>query len=107
MCRQAIGGSQSKDDLGDLDWVAGLVAPVRLQSLDDYADRRLIVREQVRSILVRPRTPVGPHATGLERTHLDAKGSHFLCEGLGESSHRPFGGVIRRIAGPGEAASNR
>src|SRR4029077_11443640 len=35
MCRQAIGGSQSKDDLSDLDWVAGLVAPVRLQSLDD------------------------------------------------------------------------
>src|SRR5579872_7164239 len=34
MCGQTIGGSQSKDDLSDLDWVAGLMAPVRGQCLD-------------------------------------------------------------------------
>ena len=47
------------------------------------------------------------NAAGLERTQLDVKRGHFLGEGLGESPHRPLGGVVSGAAGKGQATAHR
>src|SRR6266850_3301848 len=105
MCRQTIAGSETKDELGHLDWIASLLAPVGLQRVDHSAHGRFIIREQIRGVFIRASAPVRPHSTGFERTHPDAKGSQFLSEGLGKSPNSPFGGMVRRIAGPCQAAA--
>jgi hypothetical protein len=106
MCRETIAGSQTKDDLSHPGRIAILSAPERLQRLDDRPYGRFILREQVRYVLVRTNAPVRPHATGFERTHLDAKRGHFLGQGFGESANSPLGGVVRSAAGKSQATAH-
>ena len=103
---EMIAVSQTKDELSHLGRIAILVAPERRQRLDHRAHGRFIIREQVRRVLVRASAPVRPHSAGFERAHLDAKRGHFLGQGLGESANRPFGGMVSRAAGKGQAAAD-
>ena len=75
MCREMIATSQTKNNLSHLGRIAILLAPERLQCLDDRADGRFLIREQIGCVLVRTRAPVRPHSTGFKGAHLDAEGS--------------------------------
>ena len=62
--------ARRQDDLRHPGRIARLLAPERLERLDDRADGRFILREQLRGVLVRTSAPVRPHAAGFERTYL-------------------------------------
>src|SRR3954453_22140581 len=51
-------------------------------------------------------TPVCPHSTRFERAHSYAERSHLLGKGFGKAPDCPFGGVIRRAAGPGQTPTH-
>jgi NAD(P)-dependent dehydrogenase (short-subunit alcohol dehydrogenase family) len=50
--------------------------------------------------------PVCPHSTRFERAYSYAERSHLLGKRFRKSSDRPFGGVIRRAAGPGQTSAH-
>ena len=87
---------QAKNDLGHPHGVASLVTPMGMQHLDYCADRRLVIRDQLGCA----------HPGGFERADLDAKRGHFLGERLGEATHGPFGGMVRRTARESEPTTN-
>jgi len=105
MERQMFARRQTKNHLSHFGGRAHFISPVRFQCRDRCPDGRLVIRKQFRCVLIRPAPPVGPHSAGFEGAHLNTKRSYLLGKRFGESANRPFGGVIRRTAGPGDTAA--
>src|SRR5260370_18070775 len=103
---ELIAVGELQDDPGYFCRIAGLISPIGFVGVGEGADRRFIVREQLGRILVRAVAPVGAYAAGFKRAEFDAEGRDFLSERFGESSHRPFGGVVGRVAGASDAAAD-
>src|SRR6516225_5930876 len=96
-----------QDDLSDLCRVTRLMSPIRCKRSNQYADRRLILRQEIRDIRNRAIAPVGPHATRFQSAYLYSEGCNLQSEGLGEAAYGPFRGMIGSISRDRKPAADR
>jgi hypothetical protein len=83
-----------QDGLSDLCRITRLMSPIRCESSNQSADRRLILRQKNRDIRNRAIAPVGPHATRFQSAYLYSEGRNLQSNGFGEAAYGPFRGMI-------------
>jgi hypothetical protein len=107
LLRKTVTGRQTKHNLSYLGGITDLFPPIRFQGLGNGPDGRFIVRKQFRRVLISAGAPIRPHATGLKGAHLHAERRELLGKRFREASDSPFRCMVRRAAGPSQAAADR